>query len=64
MGHLDASFVPREEAKSPKITLEGIMSTMVIDAYEDSKVVTFNIPGVYLQKDLPKDKFMIFWMEG
>ena len=34
-------FVPREEAKSPTINLEGIMETIVIDACEERKVATF-----------------------
>ena len=39
-------FVPREEAKSPAITLEGLLDTMVIDSYEGRKVATFDIPVV------------------
>ena len=38
-------FLPREKAKSPTINLEGILATMVIDAYKYMKVETFNIPG-------------------
>ena len=58
-GEPHRKFVRREEAKWPTITQEGILSTMVIDEYEDKKVANFDVPGAYLQKDLPKDKFTL-----
>ena len=57
-------FVPREEAKSPTITLEGLLSTIVIDSYEDRKVETFIVPGSYLHTDMPKEKFMLLLLGG
>ena len=57
-------FVPKEEAKSQIITMEGLLTTMVIDAYEDTKVENFDIPGSYLQTGLPKEQFMLLLMEG
>ena len=56
-------FVPREEAKSPTIIPEVLLDTIVFDAYEYSKVVTFGIPRACLQTILPKDKFTILLME-
>ena len=47
-------FVTREEKNSRTITLEGLLSTMVIDAYEVRKVANFDISGAYLQTDSPK----------
>ena len=47
-GEPHRKFVPREEVKSLKITMEGLLATMVIDEYEDRKVATFNVPGAYL----------------
>ena len=41
--------VTRKEEKSPAINMQGLLSTMVIDAYEDRKVATFDLPGAYLQ---------------
>ena len=57
-------FVLMEEAKLPTITLEILLYIMVIDSYEDRKVVTLDVPGVYLQTDLTKDKFTLLLMEG
>ena len=37
---------------------------MVIDAHKDRKVVSFDVPGAYLQTDLPKDKSTILLLEG
>ena len=57
-------FVPTYEEKVPTITLEGLLDTMAIDAYEGRKVATFDITGAYLQTDIPKDKFMLILLEG
>ena len=38
-------FLPREESKSPAVTMEGLLAIMVTDAYEDRKVATFDVPG-------------------
>ena len=57
-------FVPKEEAEFLTITLEGILVTMMIDAYEYRKVENFGIPAAYLQTDLPTEKFTLLLMEG
>ena len=46
-------FLSMEEAKLTEITLEGL----VVDSYDDREVSTFDVPGAYIQTDLPKDKF-------
>ena len=46
------------------INMKGLLATVLIDAYEYIKVETLNVPGDYLQKDLPKDKFAILLLEG
>ena len=53
-------FVPREEARSKTMTLEALLCSMMIDAYEQSAVATLDIPGAYLQANLPDDKFALF----
>ena len=53
------NFVLGKESNSPMITLEVLLNTMVIDAYEDRKVDNFNVTGLYLHIDLPKDKFTL-----
>jgi len=45
-----------ESIASPTVSLEAIMTTLVIDAYEKRDVVTFDVPGAYLHADIPDDK--------
>ena len=63
-GAPSCQFVPRKEVKSPTITIEGLLVTMMIDAYADIKVEIFDPPGAYLQTDLPKVKFTLLLLEG
>ena len=44
--------------------MEGNLETMVINAYKNRKVATFNVPGAYLQTNLPKGKFTLLLLEG
>ena len=43
--------------------LETLIATMAIDAYEDRSVVFFDIPGVYLNADMPTNKFVVMKFE-
>ena len=62
-GETEHKFVPREEEEFLTITLEELLVTMVIDAYEDRKVVTFDLHGAYPQTDLHKYKFTLLLLE-
>ena len=57
-------IVPREEAKSPTLSLEVLIITSVINAWEKRDVATFNVPGAYLHADLPKHKFALLKLRG
>jgi len=57
-------FIPREEAKSPTVSLDGLMYTALTAAHEKRKVVSFDVPGAFLQADIPKDKFRLLKLEG
>ena len=48
-----------ESVASPAVLLEGLLSTLVIDAYGGREVTTFDITGEYLHADMPKDKSFI-----
>ena len=56
-------YVPREEAKSPTVSLDGLLCTAIIAAHEKRKVTLFDVPGAYLQADIPPDKFRILKLE-
>ena len=57
-------FVPREEARSPNILLEELIATMMIDKFERQRVAMFDVPGAYLQTDLPEGNFSLLKFEG
>ena len=41
---------------SPTASLKAILSTMIIDSYEDRDVAITNIPGAYLHTEMPPGK--------
>ena len=55
-------FVPREEARPPTLYLEALIMSLTIDAHERRKVTVFDVPGEYLQTDLPNDKFVLMML--
>jgi len=52
-------YVPREEAASPTLSLESLLAILMINAYEERDVAVFDVPGAYLQADIPENKFAI-----
>ena len=57
-------YVPREEAASPTLSLESLMSLLLISAHEERDTAVFDVPGAYLHADIPGDKFVILKVEG
>ena len=53
-----------ESAYSPTVSLEGLFVTLVIDAYENRDVTTFDIPGAYLYAPHPSDKQVLLNLKG
>ena len=45
--------IPRDYASSPTTSFEALMNTLVVDAYKFCDVVLFDVPGVYLNADIP-----------
>lgn len=48
-----------ESVASPTLSLEALLATLVIDAYEGRDVCIFDIPGAYLHAEMPPDKMVI-----
>ena len=45
--------------------LPGIFFTgLIIDAHEGRDVVIFDVPGAYLNADMPEDKLILLKIEG
>ena len=53
-----------ESVASPTVSLESLLKTLVIDAYEERDIATFDIPGVYLHAEMLADKNVILKLCG
>ena len=49
-------WLTKEDSASPTATLEGIMLTITIDAYEGRDVMTADVPNAFIQTDMPEVK--------
>ena len=59
-GRGQREFISKDEASSPTVSLYAIILTAMVDAIEDRYVVTTDIPGAFLQCDLPDDEEPIY----
>ena len=48
-----------ETVYSPTCSTKSLMSTLVIDAMDNSDVAIFDVPGAFLQTEMPKGKNVI-----
>ena len=55
-GRGQREFISKEEASSPTASLYAIILTSLIDAIEERCVATTDIPGAFLQTDMPDDE--------
>ena len=53
-----------ESITSPTVSLEVLLGTLMIDAYEGKDVATFDVPGAYLHAEMPKDKRVLMRLRG
>ena len=53
-----------ESFSSPTASLEAIMTTLMIDAYEGRDVAVADISGAYLNAEFPKEKKVILKLNG
>ena len=44
--------------------MEALTASMLIDAHEKRAVAIFDVPGAYLNADMPDEKFVILKLEG
>ena len=57
-------LAPEESVASPTVSLESIISTLIIDAYEQRCVGIFDIPGAYLHTPVPEGKIITLKLRG
>ena len=48
-----------ETISSPTVSLESIVRTLLIDANEGRDVAIFDVPGAYLQAEMPREKKLL-----
>ena len=53
-----------EDYASPTASLESILTTLVIDAWEERDIAVADVPGAYLHASFPKDKKVILKLQG
>ena len=53
-----------ESVAQPTVSLESLFTPLVIDAYEERDIATFNIPGAFLHAEIPADKNVILKLRG
>ena len=53
-----------ESVASPTLSIEGLVITLLIAAYEGRKVISLDVPGAFLQADLPDEKMLLLVLSG
>lgn len=53
-----------ESVASPTCSVESLMSTLIIDAYEGRDIAIYDVPGAFLQSDIPKNKKILMIIRG
>ena len=55
-GRPQRDYITKEESSLPTVSLYALMGSCVMDALDDRKVITVDIPGAFLQGDWPQDE--------
>ena len=55
-GSTQRSYINKEEATSPTISTEAILTTVVIDVKQNRDVITLDIPNIFVQTPMPKSQ--------
>ena len=52
--HSQQEYITKKKLGSPTVSLYALMGSCVMDALDDRKVITVDIPGTFLQGDWPQ----------
>jgi hypothetical protein len=50
-GHPQREYITKDESSSPTVSIYALMASCLMDAIDDRKVVTYDIPGAFLHAD-------------
>ena len=53
-----------ESVTSPTASLEGLLASLVIDAFEEREVAIFDVPGAYLHAKFLQEKLVLMRVKG
>jgi len=63
-GQKQRGYLEREDVISPTVSFDALIMSAAIDSHEMRKVVTVDIPGVYLQSKLHDDEEVFVVLRG
>ena len=64
-GAKQRKYIKEDEIiSSPTASLESIVATILIDAYEDRYVAIADVPGAYLHAEMPPEKKVLMKLKG
>jgi hypothetical protein len=55
-GRPQREYISKDESSSPTVSIYALMTSCLMDAIEERKVATCDIPGAFLQADWPADE--------
>ena len=53
-----------ETVASPTVSIEALITTLIISGYEGRDVASFDVPGAYLHATMPEDKRVLLRLDG
>ena len=57
-------YITKEDASSLTISIEAFSTSIIIDARKVRDVISFDVPGSYLNANNTDDKFILLNIEG
>lgn len=63
-GRKQRAYMSKDETSSPTVSTESLFLSCIIDADENRDVATVDIPGAFLQADLPEDDIVFLRIDG
>ena len=58
-GSTQRSYINKDEAASPTVTTEALLTTAVIDAKQKRDIITLDIPNAFVQTPLPQEEYKV-----
>ena len=53
-----------ESVASPTVSIESLFTSLIIDAMEGRDIAIFDVPGAFLQPEVPEDKMILLALQG